>query len=81
MFEAEPPAGRPRTIVSEGGDGEVNARVAQRQANGSAGPVRPFYDSPGRRHRADALTRGSEVVTHHSHLTPKSALPCGRGAQ
>ena len=46
-----------------GAHGEINARAAQRQANGSAGSVCPLYDSPGRRHRAGVITRDSEVVT------------------
>ena len=48
--------------MSEGGHGEINARAAQRQANGSAGSVCPLYDSPGRRHRAGVITRDSEKV-------------------
>jgi len=43
----------------------INVRAAQRRANGSVGPVHPWHDFPSRRHRAGALTRGSEVAAHH----------------
>ena len=43
---------------------QIDARAAQRQSDGSAGPVHPWYDSPSRRHRAGALTRHSEVDAH-----------------
>ena len=60
---------------------EIVIRAAQRQANDSAGPGRPWHDSSSRRQHASALARGSEVATHHSHNTPKSAAPRGRGAR
>ena len=43
---------------------QIDARAAQRQSDGSAGPVHPCHDSPSRRHRAGALTCHSEVAAH-----------------
>ena len=43
---------------------QIDARAAQRQSDGSAGPVHPCHDSPSRRHCAGALTRHSEVAAH-----------------
>ena len=46
-----------RTVKSQ-----ITTRAADRRADDSAGPVRPLYDSPGRRHRAGPLARDSQVA-------------------
>ena len=54
-------------------NGEIATWAPQRQTNGSVGPVRPWHESPGRRHRASALMCDSELAAHHPHTTLLSA--------
>ena len=54
---------------------EIDTWASQRRTDGSAGPVRPWPDSLGRRHRASALICDSELAAHHPHTTLEFALP------